>query len=125
VVVLRHYNSHTLNEEKYLPKLLDSINRQNLKNFEVIISDNFSKDNTRKIAARYHCRIVDGGLPSRARNNGAYESKGNLLLFLDADVILDDDFLNPCIKEFKKRQLDVASVMSISNEPFRSIFCLP
>ncbi len=41
----------TLNEEENLPILLSSIEKQNYKNYEVIISDSFSTDKTREVAA--------------------------------------------------------------------------
>ena len=100
----------TYNEEKYLPKLLESIEKQNLKNYEIIIADNSSTDNTRNIAKKYECRIVKGGRrPGIGRNNGAVFAKGNWLLFLDADCCLEKGFLKGLLKEFKERELVVAS----------------
>ncbi|MEK6869556.1 MAG: glycosyltransferase [Nanoarchaeota archaeon] len=101
----------TLNEEKYLPKLLESIKKQKFEDCEIIVADNNSRDGTRKIAKKYGCRITKGGVPPVARNNGAMIANGDLLLFLDADVILPTNFLIPCINEFKKRRLDVATCM--------------
>lgn len=101
----------TLNEEKYLPKLLESIKKQSFKNYEIIVADFNSKDKTRKIAKGCKCKLVNGGKPSVARNNGAKIAKGELLLFLDADIILPSNFLIPCISEFKKRGLDVATCL--------------
>ena len=72
-----------MNEEKYLPALLDSMKKQKYKNFEIIVSDNFSKDKTRSIAKSYGCRIVNGGSYSDGRNKGANAAKGKYLLFLD------------------------------------------
>jgi len=100
----------TLNEEKELPNLLDSIKKQSYKNYEIIIADNNSKDNTIKIAKKYKCRIVKGGLPAKGRNTGAKLAKGNLLLFMDADAILPLNSLNKLIKRFKDEKIDVASV---------------
>ncbi len=99
------------NEEKYLPKLLDCIKMQSYKDYEVIVADANSKDKTRQIAKRYGCKIINSGsLPGIGRNNGAKVAKGNILLFLDADVLLDDDFLQNSVEEFEKRKLDCASV---------------
>jgi len=54
----------SLNEEKYLGRLLDSIQQQHLKPAEIIIADAHSKDRTREIARKYGCKIVDGeGIP--------------------------------------------------------------
>jgi len=101
----------TFNEERYLPKLLNSIKKQNYKNYEIIVADNNSKDKTRQIAREYGCKLTEGGLPPVARNNGAKLAKGDLLLFLDADVVLPKNFLESCIDEFKKRKLDSATCL--------------
>lgn len=99
----------TLNEETYLPKLLKSIKRQDFKDYEVIVADYNSKDNTRKIAKRFGCRVTKGGKPAAGRNNGARIAKGNIFLFLDADVILPKNFLRRTADMFRKRRLDVAT----------------
>ena len=84
----------TLNEEKYLPLLLESIKKQkDFFDYEIIVADAGSKDKTLEIAKNYGCITVGGGLPSKARNEGAKITNGNTLLFLDADVILTNDFL--------------------------------
>jgi glycosyltransferase involved in cell wall biosynthesis len=98
-----------LNEEKYLPKLLDSIKNQVFNNYEIIVADNNSVDKTVEIAKNYGCRISKGGMPGVARNEGAKIARGDLLLFLDADVILPDKSLDKLIKEFLRRDLGVAS----------------
>lgn len=99
----------TLNEEKHLAKLLKSIEKQDFKNYEVIISDAGSKDKTLEIAKKYKCKIVKGGSPAQGRNNGAKIAKGERLLFLDADVILPNKIFGKILKEFKKRKLKIAS----------------
>ena len=83
----------TKNEEYYLPKLLESIKRQDYKNYEIIVADAGSKDKTRDVARKSGCKVVKGGLPSIGRNNGAKYAKGELLLFLDADTVLPENFL--------------------------------
>jgi len=99
----------TFNEEMFLPKLLKSIKNQTFEDYEIIIADNNSKDNTTKIAREYKCRLVKGGLPSTGRNNGANVAKGDYILFLDADVILPMDFLEKSLKEFEYRYLEAAT----------------
>ena len=99
-----------MNEEDYLPYLLRSIQAQTYEDFEVIVADKFSTDDTRKIAEEYNARVIDGGLVAEGRNWGAKVAKGEILLFLDADVILPDPwFLQTTIAEFEKRALDVAT----------------
>jgi glycosyltransferase involved in cell wall biosynthesis len=99
----------TLNEENYLPILLDSIRNQGFKDLEIIIADAGSKDKTIEIAKGFGCKIIKGGLPARGRNEGAKVARGNLFLFLDADTILPEDFFEKALKEFKERNLDIAS----------------
>lgn len=98
-----------LNEENYLPRLLDSLKKQSFKDYEIIVADAGSKDKTIEIAKKYGCRIVPGGLPPKARNEGAKVAKGDLFLFLDADLMLQDGFLDTLLKEFKEKKLDIAS----------------
>lgn len=47
----------TYNEEKHIRDVLDSLKRQTYKNYEIIILDSESTDNTVKIAAEYDTRI--------------------------------------------------------------------
>ena len=100
----------TKNEEESLPRLLSSLDEQDFPDKEIIVSDAHSTDNTRGIANTHGCRIVDGGMPSIGRNNGAAVAKGDILLFLDADVVLPPGFLHTTINEFIQRELDVAGV---------------
>jgi len=100
----------TLNEEKFLPRLLNSIKEQGFSDYEIIVADAESKDETTEIAKSFGCKIVKGGLPAKGRNEGAKRAKGDLFLFLDADIIfLSPKFLENLLKEFERRNLDVAS----------------
>ena len=45
------------------------------------------------------------------RNNGARVAKGDPLLFIDADIVLPDNFLENAIREFDKRNLGIASFL--------------
>ena len=98
-----------LNEENYLPRLLDCFKKQNFKNYEIIVADADSKDKTREIAQTFGCKIVRGGLPAKGRNEGAKIIKGDLILFLDGDALLPANFLEKALKEFTERNLDIAS----------------
>ena len=115
----------TYNEEKYLPKLLDTIKRQTFRHYEIIIADAQSKDATREIAIQSGAHVVDGGLPGAARNRGAEAATGNLLLFLDADVILPHiEFLKEIVTEFEKKHLSAATCLPIplSNKKIDAVF---
>ncbi len=103
----------TLNEEKYLPVLLGSILAQDFRAYEIIVADSNSKDRTRQIAEKFGCKIIAGGLPAKARNNGAKVAEGEWVLFLDADVIIPFDFLSKILKKAKTNRLDIATTMFI------------
>lgn len=81
----------TLNEEKFLPGLLADLKRQNERDFEVIIVDGGSADDTKKVAQKYetffNLSILDSKKKnvSYQRNLGAKKAVGLYLIFLDAD----------------------------------------
>lgn len=106
----------TWNEENYLPKLLHCIKKQTYKNYEVIIIDSNSTDKTVEIAKKYGFKVFLESKkiksnPGTARNLGAKNAKGDLLLFLNADMQLDNDFLFKVLNEFKERNLDIAGIL--------------
>ena len=103
----------TYNEEDYLPGLLESIKRQDFRDYEVIVADADSTDNTRRIAEEYGCRVVDGGMPAAGRNRGAAVARGELLLFLDADLVLTDGYLRDAVEEFESEDLGIAITQMI------------
>lgn len=98
----------TYNEEEFLPNILTSIQRQNFDDLEVIIADAHSTDKTVNIAKSYGCKIVPGGLPAEGRNNGAKVAQGELLLFLDADSVLTNNYITSAIEEFELNNLGIA-----------------
>lgn len=115
----------TYNEEAFLPRLLDSLKRQTFRDFEIVVADAHSTDRTREIARAAGCRIVDGGLPGRGRNLGAEAAKRDVILFFDADIVLDETrFLERFLGEFRERRLDMATCMiaAIGGKPFDSVF---
>ena len=98
----------TYNEEEYLPKLLESIKSQDFTDYEIIVADAQSDDNTREIAKEYGCVVVEGGLPGPGRNRGAEVAQGEILLFLDSDLELTENYLSNVIEEFESEDLGIA-----------------
>ena len=99
----------TLNEERDLPQLLESLKKQTFRDFEIIVADAGSKDRTRQIAEEYGARVVDGGMPGVGRNRGAAVAQGEYLFFFDADVILPEDFLAKAVHEMDEHYADLAT----------------
>jgi len=99
----------TLNEENYLPRLLNCLRKQNFKDYEIIVADANSKDKTKEIAQSFEAKVIEGGKIPYARNQAIKFTKGDLILSLDADVLLPNDFLEKTLKEFEKRNLDIAT----------------
>ena len=84
-----------LNEEKFLPNLLASLAKQSHRNFEVIVVDGKSQDNTVTVAKTYSqslpkltvCIADHASLPYQ-RNLGAEHAEGEWIIFVDADSVL-------------------------------------
>lgn len=106
----------TLNEERYLPKLLASLTCQQFTRFEVIVVDGKSKDRTVAIAKRYeaslpHLTILASDKQNVAyqRNMGAAQARGKFLVFLDADVITPEEYLGVVYKAVMKKRIRIAT----------------
>lgn len=100
----------TKNEEKHIGNCFRSVSEQTYKNIEMILVDNKSDDKTKKIARKYTKKIYDKG-PERSaqRNYGMIDkSKGEYVMFLDADMILSPDLIENCVKTIKKDKKGVA-----------------
>ena len=99
------------NAEKYLKRCLESVFNQSYKNYEIIIVDDGSTDNSRKIYNNYsqrnNCRIIiqKNSGPSSARNKGIDIASGDFLFFLDSDDYLEKNCLKELIKKSKQDAL--------------------
>lgn len=93
----------TLNEELYLDAALESL--KCFRNYEIIISDGGSEDNTLQIAAKYHAKIVKSP-PGRGSqlNNGIEKAQGEVLCFLHADTLLPDNAFTLLEDYFQKSE---------------------
>lgn len=98
------------NEERYLPILLGGLEKQTHRPEQIILADAQSTDKTRQIAEEHGCLIVEGGMPGLGRNAGAKIATGDVILFLDADVQINNKyFIEAALEEFNKKQLDIAA----------------
>lgn len=93
------------NTERYLRRALDSILSQTLKDWEAILVDDGSTDNSGNIAEEYAERDhrfkvihkANGGL-SDARNTGLQHTSGEYLLFLDSDDFMHSQLMELCLE---------------------------
>mgnify|MGYP001609765972 CR=1 FL=1 len=94
----------TRNEGKYLEGCLLSIKNQSKKDYEIIVVDTNSRDETKKIARKYSAKIINEPKkgPAAARNSGAKIARGQILVFCDADVRFDMYFLEEIDDKFKR-----------------------
>jgi glycosyltransferase involved in cell wall biosynthesis len=114
----------TLNEEHYLPMLLDSLNQQEGTVFEVIIMDARSDDDTAGVVKSYQTRtnypirffqLERPGL-SAQRNIGVDHAIYHQLLFMDADVVLPRNFIKESLRQVISEKIDVAGTKIYSAE---------
>jgi glycosyltransferase involved in cell wall biosynthesis len=99
------------NEEKYLPKILESIKAQDFKDYETIVVLKPSRDKSLQIARKYGCIVSQkGGNPSQSRNIGAKIAKAGTIVFFDADNVLPKGFLLKLHSAFEQKRLGSASV---------------
>lgn len=100
----------TLNEEKYVGDILDCLTRQTYKDFEVIVSDAPSTDKTKDVVLSYQGKLDIKYLisskkgVSHQRNFAAKNAKYSDLMFFDADVHIEDAFLEKIDKRLKEKK---------------------
>lgn len=102
----------TKNEERWITQCLNGMFSQNYKNFEIIIVDNESSDNTLKKASQFNIKKVvtcKEYLPGKALNLGIRESKGEYIVCISGHCIpVNNKWLDNLIKNFN--ETDVAGV---------------
>lgn len=88
------------NEESTLKDCLNSLKNQSYKNLEIIVVDDGSTDNSLKIAKEFNIDVLkqNHSGPGNARNAGADKSQGEILVFADADMTFDKDFVSDLVK---------------------------
>ena len=93
----------TYNNAQFLKKALESLKKQTDKNFELIVIDNYSSDDTSKVINNLkidnlvYQKIKNNGVIAMSRNLGINISKGDWLMFLDSDDLFYEnkiEFLN-------------------------------
>lgn len=110
----------TYNIDKYLSQFFDSLFNQSFKDFEVIVVDDNSSDNTLNIIKDYKQKYSDKfqylqtdknlGSPAHTRNKilDSFTINGEYIIFLDGDDILEYNFLEKLFNNLIENNSDIA-----------------
>lgn len=91
----------TFNGERYLADCLASIFNQTFKDFELIVIDNYSKDQTRNLLRNHGIKFWELGKNlgfAKGHNLGIGHARGDYVLILNQDVVLKSNFLEILVK---------------------------
>jgi len=120
----------TLNEEVLLPNILGQLNNPELRkshDYEIIISDGGSKDKTLDIARQFADKVIAYSEPhdniAVGRNRGAEAASGEILIFLTADVLIENPhaFLEKIGNYFQKSKY-LAMTCVVKTFPTEAIY---
>ncbi|OIP57193.1 MAG: hypothetical protein COX79_04075 [Candidatus Levybacteria bacterium CG_4_10_14_0_2_um_filter_36_16] len=91
------------NEEEFIVRTIKSLVNQTRKDFELIVVDNASTDNTGLVAAQYGARVIreEKKGVANARQTGFMAAKGEIILTTDADTVVPQDWIEKIIPHFK------------------------
>lgn len=117
------------NVEKYLPKCLESLIKQTLKDIEIICVNDGSIDNSLAILKEFasrdsRIRIIDNqhqGV-AKTRNTGIEQSTGEYIGFVDSDDYIDIDFFEKLYNSATKSNSDIAIASILKHKNFFNIY---
>lgn len=99
----------TYNEKDVLEGCIESLGAQTKRDFEIIVVDDGSTDGTVEILENLSKTLPNFKFVKQmhkgagaARNNGARDAKGSILVFVDADMTFDPDFLKNIVEPIEK-----------------------
>ena len=94
------------NQDKYLEECITSVLNQSFKNFEYIVVDDGSTDNSRDIILKYKSKLKyifkDNSGPSDSLNKGFNLARGEIFYYINSDDYILKDSLSLVDKLFKK-----------------------
>jgi glycosyltransferase involved in cell wall biosynthesis len=108
------------NAQKVLPRCLDAIGKSSYTPYELTVVDDDSTDSTAAIARRSGANVLETNVqsgPGAARNLGAQASTGDILFFVDADVLIQPNTFAIVASHFEKDSSLAAVFGSYDSDP--------
>ena len=100
------------NYGKYVAETIQSVLSQTYANIEIIVVDDGSTDNSLDILAKFQADIKIVTQRNQgvvvARNNGANQAQGAYLFFLDADDVIEPQFVEKLVQAMQQQNTDLA-----------------
>jgi len=94
------------NSEKFIKRCLDAVFSSDYQDFEVIIIDDHSFDQSLMLAGSYPCEVIsleENIGAAGARNIGAQAARGEFLFFLDSDIVIERNTIGAIVKTFEEK----------------------
>jgi glycosyltransferase involved in cell wall biosynthesis len=94
----------TYNEEETIGKCLEALRNQTFRDYEIVVVDGHSKDNTVEVAKKYADKILldEGKGAGAARNLAVKAVNSEIVAFVDGDTIVPENWVETVDKAFKK-----------------------
>lgn len=96
----------TFNRAAYLAKAIESVLSQSFRDFELIVVDDGSSDNTKEVVSGFNSGVTylyqDNKGPASSRNKGLNKARGKFIAFLDSDDSWDKEKLIIQLKQMQK-----------------------
>lgn len=120
-IIIPVYNGeHTLSE------CLNSVCQSEYPHLEMIVVDDHSTDDSLTLAHRFPCKVIarsHNAGAAAARNQGAKASHGEILFFLDADIVVEKNTIEQIVQTFHDRPDISALFCSYQKDTIPSNFC--
>lgn len=120
------------NAENFLAETINSVLHQSLSDFELILIDDGSIDNSKKICKQFlsqdhRIKLInqENSGVSIARNNGLLQAKGEYVFFMDSDDTLDSEFFKTSYEIAKREKSDIVIIGEQFSKRMPNVMALP
>ncbi len=113
------------NAAKTVDICLTAVYSSGYKNYEVVVVDDHSQDNSVELISRFPCKLIrlnGRSGASAARNAGARNSRGDVLFFIDADCVLAEDSLLVAERTLKEKGENTIAGGTYTKKPYDNGF---